>query len=54
MTDRANQPSYLPTPEEIERRCEEIRRRWSDEERQHRSHLWDDDPDHDAQQDDET
>jgi hypothetical protein len=29
-------PAYLPSPEEIERQCEMIQRRWSESERQRR------------------
>jgi hypothetical protein len=36
MFDQVKQPAYLPSPEEIERKCEEIRRKWSDHERQRR------------------
>lgn len=33
MSDQVNQPSFLPTPEEIAEKCEEIRQKWSDRER---------------------
>ena len=39
MTDRVNQPSFLPTPEEIAEKCEEIRQKWSDKEREVRAQV---------------
>ena len=36
MNNRWKQPDYLPTPKEIELKCDEIRRRWSERERQRR------------------
>ena len=36
MANRWKQPDYIPTPMEIEQKCEEIRRRWSERERQRR------------------
>ena len=36
MTHHARKPAYLPTPEEIERKCEEIRSRWTDVEQEER------------------
>ncbi|NIL98083.1 MAG: hypothetical protein GTO53_09795 [Planctomycetales bacterium] len=39
---RENPPSYQPTPAEIRRACEEIRKRWSQRERRRRAGL---DPD---------
>ena len=39
MTDQANQPSFLPTPEEIAQKCAEIRRQWSEKERELRTQF---------------
>ena len=39
VTDRVNQPSFLPTPEEIVEKCEEIRQKWSDKERELRTQV---------------
>ena len=36
IVSRVNKPAYLPTPDEIERECEKIQRRWSDSERERR------------------
>jgi hypothetical protein len=36
MTNRWKQPDYVPTPNEIEQKCEEIQRSWSDRERRRR------------------
>ena len=37
MSDKTRQPAYLPTPEEIEQMCEEIRSQWDDNEREDRA-----------------
>ena len=39
MTYQIQQQAYLPTPEEIERKCEEIRSQWSESEREDRTGL---------------
>jgi hypothetical protein len=36
MANRWKQPDYIPTPREIEQKCEEIQRRWSERERRRR------------------
>ena len=36
MKNNWKQPDYLPTPKEIEQKCEEIQRRWSERERRRR------------------
>jgi hypothetical protein len=36
MANRWKQPEYIPTPMEIEQKCQEIRERWSERERQRR------------------
>ena len=37
MTHQKRQSVYLPTPEEIERKCEEIRSQWDESEREDRA-----------------
>jgi len=39
MTYQKRQSVYSPTPEEIERKCEEIRSQWSESEREDRTGL---------------
>jgi hypothetical protein len=36
MANRWKQPDYIPTPREIEQKCEEIQQRWSERERRRR------------------
>jgi hypothetical protein len=36
MANHWKQPDYIPTPKEIEQKCEEIQRRWSERERRRR------------------
>jgi len=36
MTNHWKQPDYMPTLKEIEQKCEEIQRRWSERERRRR------------------
>ncbi len=36
MLNREKTPSYLPTPDEIERQCRAIQRRWNEQERERR------------------
>jgi hypothetical protein len=36
MANHWKQPDYIPTPREIEQKCEEIQRRWSERERRRR------------------
>ena len=47
-----DQTPYVPTPEEIRRKCEEFQSRWSEEERQIRAGLWPEDQ-HNAAEDEE-
>ena len=37
MTYQVQQPDYLPTPEEIERKCAEIRSQWDESEQEVRA-----------------
>ncbi len=37
MTYQIQQQTYLPTPEEIERKCEEIRSQWDESEQEVRA-----------------
>jgi hypothetical protein len=39
MANRWKQPDYMPTLKEIEQKCEEIQRRWSERERRRRMLL---------------
>lgn len=39
MVNRWKQPDYIPTPKEIEQKCEEIQRRWSERERRRRMRI---------------
>lgn len=38
-----DQTPYVPTPEEIQRKCEELQSRWSEEELLIRAGLWPED-----------
>ena len=39
MTDEMKRSAYLPTPEEIERKCREIRSHWTEKEQERRARF---------------
>ena len=54
MADQRRKPAYLPTPEDIERECKDIRSRWGDNEQEYRARSVAEESELPVQHEDET